>query len=319
MITEKLGKGLRALRGLARGRESHVAEVWGEAGSTWRVGGNLHWTELPRVQARINRRVSGRPEVNPYEHTIARYWRASLPFARVLTLGCGEGELERGLARLGFATRHDALDLAPAAIERARAAAAAAGLDHIQYRVADLNRVSLEPAAYDCVLGAHSVHHLEALEHVLAETARALGPGGWLFLNEYVGPSRFQWTDRQLEVVNGLLAALPARFRRNLARPGTLKTRIGRPSVLRMRLVDPSEAVRSAEILPLLPSYFEVVEVAGYGGTVLAVLLHEIAGNFADTEPGGAELLEAICDLEDALIACGDLTHDFAVVVARKP
>jgi hypothetical protein len=56
--------------------------------------------------------------------------------------------------------------------------------------------------------------------------------------------------------------------------------------------------------------------VKGYGGTILHLLLHEIAGNFYD--PDAARLLDAICDIEDGLIASGDLQSDFAVIIARR-
>jgi hypothetical protein len=135
-------------------------------------------------------------------------------------------------------------------------------------------------------------------------------------MNEFVGPSRFQWADRQLEVVNGLLRALPEFFRRSTV-DGRIKREVTRPTAEEMIATDPSEAVRSAEILHVAESFFEIVEVRPYGGTVLHVLLDDIAGNFARPEDGGRDLLAAVCDLEWALVTAGELTSDFAVVVAQ--
>lgn len=189
---------------------------------------------------------------------------------------------------------------------------------HIVYEVRDVNRIDLPEAAYDCVWGVHSIHHLDRLEHVFAEVARALRPGGHFVLNEFVGPSRFQWTDRQLEVIDGLLRVMPERLRAICREPGRLKTRVERPTIAAMMRVDPSEAARSSEILPLLPQFFEVLEVKGYGGTVLQMLLHEIAGNFRTDDPATVRLLETCFDVEESLISAGDLPHDFALVVAQK-
>lgn len=279
----------------------------------------MHWTELAAIQRRINRRVSGDPLVDPYQYVLAKYFAGQLPVERALTLGCGIGELERGLVQYGFARRHDAFDIADESICRAREAARKAGLTHIHYETRDVNRITLEDGVYDCVFGVHSVHHLEALEHVFSEVRKALKPGGYFVLNEFIGPAHFQWTDRQLEAINGLLHALPQRLRVDRSGGKGLKTRVQRPTLAEMNRVDPSEAVRSADILPLLPRFFEVVEVKGYGGTVLQLLLHEIAGNFQKSDAETNALLEAICDLEERLIALGDLPDDFALIVAHKP
>jgi SAM-dependent methyltransferase len=239
-----------------------------------------------------------------------------LPVDAALTIGCGEGALERGLAGHSFAARHDAIDVAPRAVERAAAAARQAGLGQLRYRVADANALELEPASYDVVLGVQAVHHVERLEHLFRQVAIALRPGGLLFLDEFVGPSRFQWTTHQLEVVDGILSSMPRRLRRSLA-DGRVRRRARRPTIREVRATDPSEAVRSGEIIAVLTESFEVLELRPYGGTVLHLLLDDLAGNFGPSVPGGPELLAAIADLEWALVSSGDLPSDFAVVVAR--
>jgi SAM-dependent methyltransferase len=298
---------------------ARVSRHWGKQGGNWRLGGAMHWTEIPAVQRRINTRISGDPNVDPYLYVIRRYFAGALPVARALTLGCGTGELERGLVQYGFCSHHDAFDIAAESIRKARDAAREAGLTHIRYETCDINRMALEPDAYDCAFGVHSVHHLEALEHVFSEVRKALKPGGYFILNEFVGPTRFQWTDRQLEVINGLLRALPPQLRIRCDGSGRMKQKVRRPTIAEMKRTDPSEAMRSAEILRLLPTYFEVVEVKGYGGSVLQMLLYEIAGNFQNADPETGAILETLSDLEEQLIALGDLHDDFALIVARKP
>jgi len=78
--------------------------------------------------------------------------------------------------------------------------------------------------------------------------------------------------------------------------------------------LDPSEAVRSADILPSLHRYFEIVEYKPLGGTVLQFLLADIAGNFQDEL--GQQLLEMLFVIEDVLMDTGDLGSDFAYIVA---
>lgn len=293
-----------------------VARFWNGQAGQWGIGGVRHWTELQQVHEIINLRVSGDPAVDPYCHLLRSRLEGRLPVGRALTIGCGSGELERGLCQYGFARDHDAVDVAPRAIEKAVEAARAAGLSQLSYRVADGNALQLERGSYDVVFGVHSIHHITRLESVFRQVAGALRPGGLFFMNEFVGPTRFQWTDRQLEVVNGLLRVLPGSFRVS-ALDGRLKSFVKRPTIEEMVAADPSEAIRSAEILEVASDFFEILEVRPYGGTILQILLDDIAGNFGRPGSGGRELLAAIADLEWALIGSGDLNSDFVVVVAK--
>ncbi|MHB8798284.1 MAG: class I SAM-dependent methyltransferase [Thermoanaerobaculia bacterium] len=301
---------------LALARKRDAAEVWDEAPASVVPGYERQWTQLAQVRELINRRISGDPAVDAYMYFLRTRLSGRLPVDSALTIGCGEGALERGLAGHSFATRHDAVDVAPRAVERAAAAARQAGLEHLRYHVANADSMELEPDSYDVVLGVQAVHHIEKLEHLFRQVAIALRPGGFLFLDEFLGPSRFQWSTRQLEVVDGILSSIPERLRRSLA-DGRVRRRALRPTVGEVRATDPSEAVRSGEILAALSESFEVLEVRPYGGTVLHLLLHDLAGNFVREGSVGREILSAIADLEWALVSSGDLPSDFAVVVAR--
>lgn len=290
-----------------------VSQRWAEA-ADWHGGEILHWLQHPLVQRRLNVLVSGDPTRDRFQYFLDTYLAGRLPVRRALTLGCGHGDLERGLARYGFALAHDAVDLSPGAVERAARAAREAGLDHVSYSVADLNEVVLPERAYDVVFGVSAVHHVERLEHLFEQVARTLVPEGYFFLDEFVGPSQFQWTPAQLRAVNEVLASLPPALLRT---PSGVKGPVERPSLEAMNQGDPSEAVRSAEILPLLRRWFEVLEVRGYGGTLLHLALEGIAGNFPEADPVARAHLEAMFRIEDRLIASGVLSHDFVVAIAR--
>jgi hypothetical protein len=85
-----------------------------------------------------------------------------------------------------------------------------------------------------------------------------------------------------------------------------------------MKESDPSEAVRSSDIVPLLSQYFRVLEFKGYGGSLLHDLLLDIAGNFSEENPESLDHLRRLFEAEDALIESGRLAHDFAVIVATR-
>ncbi|MBN2475439.1 MAG: class I SAM-dependent methyltransferase [Pirellulales bacterium] len=293
-----------------------VKKHWGKQGE-WQVGRGLHWTEHAAVQERINRKVSGDPRKNPFVFLIdfLQQRGVSLPVERCLTLGCGAGRLERGLHNHGFCRQHDAYDIADKSIEQARKAAKDENLSHIHYDVVDLNQIALPADTYDVVFGVMSVHHFTNLEHIFDEVRRSLKPGGLFFLNEFVGPTKFQWTDRQLDVMNALLKILPERYR--MGKKRNLKTQIVRPTVAEMDAIDPSEAIRSGEILDVLSSRFRIVQKRDYGGTLLHLLLEGIAFNFDQARPEDVRILGMLFEVEDALLETGELPSDFTVVVAE--
>jgi hypothetical protein len=89
-----------------------------------------------------------------------------------------------------------------------------------------------------------------------------------------------------------------------------------RPTIEAMIDADPSEAIRSAEILETLDPYFEIIERRDIGGTLLHLVLGGIAQNF---NPGNVEdqyHLQRLFDLEDRMLADGSIHSDFVVVTA---
>jgi O-antigen biosynthesis protein len=308
----------RVLRPFLKKQLQRVRHVWG-TGTIWIPGEMRHWLQHPLVQARINTKVTGSTGEDRFQYFLRKYLTGRLPVNRALTLGCGSGELERGLSQYNFATQHDAFDLSDHAIQSARQAATSLGLTHISYWVADINTVRVDPSSYDVIFGVSSIHHAERLEHLFQQVRDALRPHGYFFLDEYIGPTKFQWTDEQLRAMNEQLELLPRSLKRSVSEPGKFKTQVIRNTIAYMDEVDPSEAVRSAEIVPLLSRYFQIVEFKGYGGSLLHELLYDITGNFVQENPDAVEHLNRLFKLEDEMIASGRLSHDFGVLVAAKP
>jgi 2-polyprenyl-3-methyl-5-hydroxy-6-metoxy-1,4-benzoquinol methylase len=338
-----------------------TAQHWEKQGS-WQPGRGQFWLELEAVQERSNRKVSCDAGKNWIVYTLERHFAGRLPLQQCLSLGCGEGGLERELASLGAFVHCDACDIAEGSIQNARQTAKTAGFHNIDYAVAELNSIELCAERYDAVWAMDSVHHVKNLEHLFAQAASALKPNGLLILNEYVGPTRFQFAARQRQIIQACNDLLPPDYRRivtaRLQQETSLIRETGRKSfarrlvakvldgdlvpALRRRLersgarragvrptrtsvhlpvansvaaVDPSEAVRSADIMPVLRQHFDIVEYKPLGGAILQFLLADIAGNFETKD--GERLLPMLFGIEDVLMEIGDLPSDFAYIVAR--
>ncbi len=85
-----------------------------------------------------------------------------------------------------------------------------------------------------------------------------------------------------------------------------------------MILGDPSEAVESSKIRPLLHKIFEVVEIREYGGTVLHLLFSGIAHNFLSEDTETRHWLDICFEVEDSLLRKGDIQSDFIIAVCKK-
>ncbi len=298
---------------------SKTAEHWGEEAGKWKMGRGVHWLEHSAVQQRINVKVSGDPAIDPYKYFIDKIAEEGmkLPVERCLTLGCGAGDLERNLVTYNLCNRHDGFDLAPEAIRKAREQAAKENIGHISYDVRDINEIELPPNFYDIVFAVSAMHHLSKLEDVFKQVKKTLKAGGYFFLHEFIGPTKFQWTDRQISVINHLLKILPDKYMYMVGDIKSRKPEVVRPTIGQMDAVDPSEAIRSADIMKVLPQYFTIVEKKDLGGTILHMLLEGIAGNFNRDNPQDMKLLNLLFDIEDTFMEIGEISSDFAVIIAK--
>jgi SAM-dependent methyltransferase len=270
-----------------------------------------HWLESPQAARLVNRRVTGREGVYPLV-ALAEQLRGHLPIRHALSVGCGTGSLEREAVLAGMVERIDGIDVSAAALDCARDAARAdAGLARrIAYTQVDAATwlAATEPGRYQLIVFHGSLHHIAELEVVLAHCATVLRGAaeglGWLYLDEYVGPSRDQWCDADLAPARQLFAQVPAELRRT--------PRLDQP----MDQDDPSEMVRSADIEPVLRSWFEVESYRPYHGNLLYPLLSAVRAD-AYAHPAVERLVAAAAAREDALAAGGSLRPLFACYLAR--
>src|SRR4051794_24375200 len=207
------------------------------------------------VRRYINESVSGSPDCWPIDWLRSRL--QTRRFSNALSLGCGDGPLERDLVAKEMCSGMLGIDISSEALKHARAKASALGLNGIEYRQGDLNALDLSGQTFDAVFAHQSLHHVENLEGCLAATASVLRPGGLLYLDEYVGPARREWTPESIAAANRVYLSLPSRVRGEK----TLGAPIDRH--------DPTEAVRSSEILPVLQRHFRIEERRDYGGNFL--------------------------------------------------
>lgn len=247
------------------------------------------WLAEPAVRRYVNDSVTGSQQW-PIDWFQERYGADGFP--RAVSLGCGDGPLERDVIGKAMCDSILGLDISAAAIDRARVLAREAGLAGLEYEVGDLDHLALPAASFDIVFFHQALHHVADLEGCLDEVRRALRPGGLLYLDEYVGPSRGEWRRPLIAAAEEVFGGLPGHLKR--------RRRLALPVDWR----DPSEAIRSSEILAEVEKRFAVRERRDYGGNLLSVihphLIHERLA-----EPEGERALATIIAAEKELLAAG--------------
>lgn len=110
---------------------------------------------------------------------------ADLDPGRALDVGCGEGADALWLARRGWDVT--AVDVSAVAIERAKAAANAAGMDGaVTWQATDVLIDPPEPRAYDLVVMMYPAFHHPVSSETLWAVADAVAPGGTLLAVHHV-------------------------------------------------------------------------------------------------------------------------------------
>ena len=109
---------------------------------------------------------------------------------------------------------------------------------------------------------------------------------------------------------------VPGVLRKIEQRRTGLKRDAALPTVRDVVAVDPSEAPRSADILPLVRERFEIIEQTMLYGGISQFLFADIANCFTDDQ--GLKLIDAMLRREETLTCQGEIDHDFAYVVARR-
>ena len=237
------------------------------------------------------------------------------PAEKSLDLGCGSGSRSIAIYEERASRFIEGLDVSEDRVAEGERFRKEIGIPG-SFRVADTNRARLPALTYDLIFSCHSFHHFLKLEHIMEQVHQSLTPRGLFVLEEFVGPTQFQWTDQQIEIVRSLTSLVPERLRK--FRWDAIKKLEGRPTPAEVVAVSPFESIRSAEIFPLFKRYFHVVAAKRLGGTIQHLFYNGIVHNFHPNDHDAMRSVQAILEVEDALIDSELLPSDFMLLVGRK-
>lgn len=216
-------------------------------GSRWKPNNptsGLQWFNKPRLVSYMNQCISpetGIGVVGELQHILA-----GATLQRGISVGCGDGSKEQRFLKAGLVEHFDLFEVSTAYGDAAVRLAAEEGLSgRINVTIGDA--FSHDTAGrYDLVYWDHSLHHMMDVDQAIAWSMAALAPGGWLVVNDYVGPTRLVWRRKEVDFAREFL-------RTHQARLGFDPTALRYKHVVdrvRLLLRDPSEAPQSDRIMP---------------------------------------------------------------------
>jgi SAM-dependent methyltransferase len=295
-------------------KSSQVSQYWEQQFEKNRTDASL-WTNNDIVTRHIYRLISGGSEEHWLSWFFNHYLDNAVVFERSLSVCCGDGAHELGMANTGRVRFIRGFDISEGAIAQANASFEKAAIPKSGYafEVADADNLQIEDR-FDLILSTGALHHVTNLEKLLSRLSSMLRIDGYFVVLEYIGPNRFQWTDAQLGVINDILRQLDPRYLKENRR-----IELGRPAIADMMKIDPSEAVRSEDVMRLLPEYFAIEYLRNFNGTVMHQLYPLLDARLTNAgNPDFDSIVRMILWIEDVLIRANVLPSDFAFAICRS-
>lgn len=303
--------------------QESLSTIQQRAAEHWRLhdrrkqSGIRRWWQSPPVLRFINELVAGKPSIGLHDgfHELIARQSAGKPIIRAISVACGAGQKEMQLLRIGIVDHFDLYEVTESRIETGRKLAAEAGLsERACFHLADAFHANVRDD-YDMVYWNNALHHMLDVEQAIDWSFDRLRDDGLFAMDDFVGPSRFQWLDRNLEIANRFLKCLPDRI---FVHPDDsnreLLRQVRRPTIEAMIAADPTEAADSERIIPSLMKKRPEAQIILSGGGVYLLALSD---RLANMDPLiDRDLFELAFFFEHQLLK--ERISHYAIALARK-
>lgn len=294
--------------------QKYIGKVWSSRyGEEATDDTRLHWTQSKQIINHVTQRICGKAK-NTIGESIVSLFKAispELPYENAISVGCGKGNKEMDLIESGIVNHFDLYELSEEALAMGRREAASRGLDgKLTFHLGDAFKSEQKSDYYDLVYWDNALHHMLDADFAVQWSKNLLSKRGCFFMFDFVGPSRFQWTDAQMQLLQNILQGLDDAYFLIPNSEYMWKKEAKRSTVEEMLRDDPSEAADSDNILPAVKKYFPDGTVIPLGGLVYVLGLDGIIVNI----PENSILLEKLLKIDTLLSNQGH--NYFAVAYA---
>ena len=275
-----------------------------------------NWWQFAQIQNHIDAGV--------YEQGATTGWVARalneykiLPCERAVSVGCGIAKKEIQLLEMGLVKHFDLYEVSAERLREAKALAQHKGvLEQINFHQNDVFSQTIKNNHYDLVYWSNSLHHMFDVPQAVKWSKDVLKSGGGFMMDDFIGPSRFQWSKTQLEYATRIRQCFAnTHYLIDPDQPNkSLPIKITKPSRIGMYCADPSEAADSDRIIESLKQFFPNVQIHKTGGAVYHLALNGMLANFDEEQD--QHLIKLLMMIDDLLIEQGE-SH-YAIAFATK-
>lgn len=292
-----------------------IGNIWSQRYAHSSSLGRLRWTGSKSIIEYITRLICGIPRTSIQEANISllRTISSQLPYKKGISVACGTGTKEMELLEGNIVAHFDCYELSEEAIARGRQEAEKRNLNgRISFHHSDAFKNSFPSGSFDFIYWDNAMHHMFDAYAAMRWSKELLAVGGCFFLFDFVGPSRFQWTDEQIRILKNILESLDDAYFLIPDSEYMWKKEPSRMTVEEMIQADPSEAVDSDNILPSFKEFFPDGTIIPLGGLIYALALDGILVNI----PEKSILLDKMLKLDALFSRQGHNYYSIAYYVA---
>lgn len=239
--------------------------------------------------------------------------------SEIVSVGAGDGSVEMDIAERMLAKgfrqfRIDCLELSPHLIGRGEANARARGLgDIVRFIRADLTNWQAI-RRYGAAFAHHSLHHIEALEHVFDEIQRSLCDQGAFITSDMIGRNgHMRWPEVEA-ILSRIWSAMPDHYRYNhqLSRH--------EPAFVNFDCTSEGsfEGIRAQDIMPELLKRFHFEKYVAWGGLTDVFVDRCFGHNLSQDNAEDCAFIDRLAQADRALLRLGAHTPTQLIAVMRK-
>lgn len=257
-----------------------------------------NWWIIPKVKERWNLLITGNKNIGTEQFTVENYLKDRKNL-RMLSLGSGNCSSELKFASYDNFSEILCTDIAEKPLKAAERISIEKKINNIKFEIQDANNFDLSNNYYDVVYFKASLHHFKNVNKLVGDLIKkTLKKDGLLIIDEFVGPTRFQYPKSQIREINRAIQIIPKKYRKRY-KLNITKNKIYGSGLIRMILADPSECVDSENIIPSIHEHYQTIYEAGYGGNIVKMALKDLAHHFVDLNIENEYILNELFNYED--------------------
>jgi len=269
--------------------QKNIGEIWSSRYAKKDASKlRIHWGQSKKVINHITKLISceHKDSISTAIQSKIRSISNNTFYHNAISVGCGKGNKEMDLIESGIVEHFDLYELSEKALEIGKLDAEKRGLSqNLSFHLGDAFKIVDKRVCYDFVYWDNALHHMPDVDFAIRWSKDILSENGCFFMFDYIGPSRFQWSDKQMHLLKEILENIDDSYFLIPDSDFMWKKEASRSTLEEMINADPSEAADSDNIVPAFHKHFPTGTLIPLGGLVYVLGLDGIIVNIKEEDP----------------------------------